>query len=449
MWLSFRSVAALLMGVGIMYLGNGLLGTLLGVNLANRDLPSWVSGLVMSGYFLGLVFGSLFAIHIIHRVGHIRAFAALASIFSAAALSHAFFTDPLTWGLLRVVSGFCIAGLVMCTESWLNETSTRENRGTILALYMIATYLAMGLGQFLLGLGETKGYILFALVSILLSLALVPVALTKVAGPALPTPRRFGIGRLFQISPTGVLGSLSAGVAMGAFYGVGPLFARQIGLDTASTAAFMSAVILGGLVLQWPIGWVSDRFDRRPMIVAVCLGMAATGAGLVAVVLAFDELNVLTGQLALLSLAAAFGALSSTLYPLSIALANDWIDARDMVPASGGLLLAYSVGAVAGPIIASVVMGGLGAWGLFALVTVVGVLMAAFTWLRMQVRESVPMADQAPVQMLPRTTAVAYAMLPQEDEDGQLAFDFTPPPANEAVEMSDGADTDTDTEQAA
>ena len=446
MWQSVRSVSALLLSVAIMFLGSGLLGTLLGVNLANRDLPSFVSGLVMSGYFLGLMLGSVQAIHIIHRVGHIRAFAALASTFSAAVLAHAFFTDPIAWGVLRVISGFCIAGLLMCTESWLNEKSTRESRGTILALYMIATYLAMGLGQFLLGLGETKGYVLFALISILLSMALVPVALTKVPGPSLPTPRRFGLRRLFRISPTGVLGSLSAGVALGAFYGVGPLFARQIGLDLAGTSAFMSAVILGGLVLQWPIGWVADRFDRRPVIITVCLGMAASCAALVALVLSGLDLNSLGGQIGLLTLAVAFGALSSTLYPLSIALANDWIDALDMVPASGGLLLAYSSGAVAGPIAASVIMDLIGAWGLFALAAVVGVLMAAFTFARMQVRESVPMAEQAPVQMLPRTTAVAYAMLPAEDEDGQLAFDFSPPPApaNEA-----GSAPDADAEQAA
>jgi len=438
MWLSFRSVASLLLGVAILFLGNGLLGTLLGVNLANRDLPSLVSGVVMAGYFLGLMLGSMLAIHMIHRVGHIRAFAALASTFSAAALTHAFFADPWVWGVLRVISGFCVAGLLMCTESWLNEKSNRESRGTILALYMIATYLSMGAAQFLLNLGETRGYVLFALVSIIVSMALVPVAMTKVPGPALPTPRRFGLFRLIEISPTGVLGSLSAGVALGAFYGIGPLFARQIGLDLASTSAFMSAVILGGLVLQWPIGWVSDRFDRRPVIIAVCLGMAASGAGLVALVFGGTDLNALGGQIGLLSLAVAFGALSSTLYPLSIALANDWIDARDMVPASGGLLLAYSIGAVAGPIVASVIMDLVGPWGLFALVTVVGVAMAAFTWVRMQVRESVPMEEQAPVQMLPRTTAVAYALLPAEDDDGQLSFDFSVPPqaANEGTEAT-------------
>ncbi|MBB4284606.1 MFS transporter [Roseospira goensis] len=433
MWLSFRSVASLLMGVSIMFVGHGLLGTLLGVNLAAADLPSTVSGVVMAGYFLGLLLGSALAIHVIHRVGHIRAFAALASTFSAAALAHAFFTDPIVWGLLRVVAGFCMAGLLMCTESWLNERATRETRGTILSMYMIATYLSQGVSQFLLQVGETTGYVLFALVSILLSLALVPVALTKVPGPALPTPRRFGLAKLFRISPTGVMGSLASGLAMGAFYGVGPLFARQIGLDLSGTAAFMSAVILGGLVLQWPLGWISDRFDRRPVIIVACLAMAAVSAGLVALGFAPMDLNRAEWLAALLALAALFGALSSTLYPLAIALANDWIDPQDMVPASGGLLLAYSLGAVVGPIVASVLMDGVGPSGLFLLVTVVGVAMAAFTLVRMQMRESVPMEEQAPLQVMPRTTAVAYTMLPTEDEDGQLCFDFDapPPPANE------------------
>jgi MFS family permease len=377
-------------------------------------------------------------------VGHIRAFSALASIFSAAALTHAFFSDPILWGVLRVIAGFCMAGLLMCTESWLNERATRDTRGTVLALYMIATYLSHGLAQFLLQLGETTGYVLFALVSILLSLALVPVALTRVPGPSLPTPRRFGIWRLLRISPTGVMGCFGSGLALGGFYGVGPLFALQMGLDLTNTAAFMSAVILGGLVLQWPLGWVSDRFDRRPVIIVVSLAMAATGAGIVA--LSFDglvDLGVWSSLVALLALAALFGALASTLYPLAIALANDWIDPQDMVPASGGLLLAYSVGAVAGPIIASVLMDLMGPSGLFVLVVGVGVFVAAFTWVRLMVRESVPMEEQAPVQMVPRMTAVAYTMLPDDEEDGQLCFDFDAPPdpandspADEAVQAA-------------
>lgn len=437
MWLSFRSVASLLLSVSILFLGNGLLGTLLGVNLAAADIPSAISGLVMAGYFLGLMLGSLFAIHVLRQVGHIRAFAAFASTFSAAALAHAFLADPLFWGVLRVIEGFCVAGLLMCTESWLNEKATRETRGTILSMYMIATYLSQGGAQFLLQLGDVAGYVLFALVSILLSMALVPVALTKVPGPAIPAPSRFGFRKLFRISPTGVLGSLASGVAMGAFYGLGPLFARQVGLDLSGTAAFMSAVILGGLLLQWPLGWMSDRFDRRPVIVAACLAMATVSAAMVALSLSFHDANGLGWLSALLALAALFGALVSTLYPLSIALANDWIEPQDMVPASGGLLLAYSLGAVAGPIIASLVMDLTGPSGLFVLTCGVGLAMAVFTLARMRVRDAIPIEDQAPLQVMPRTTAVAYAMLPSEDEDGQLSFDFDAPPA--AANETEGA----------
>ncbi|MBB4265077.1 MFS transporter [Roseospira visakhapatnamensis] len=438
MWLSFRSVASLLLSVSIMFLGNGLLGTLLGVNLAAANIPSAISGLVMSGYFLGLVLGSLFAITVIHQVGHIRAFAAFASVFSAASLAHAFFTDPLFWGVLRVIEGFCVAGLLMCTESWLNEKATRETRGTILSLYMIATYLSQGGAQFLLQLGDIAGYVLFALVSILLSMALVPVALTRVPGPAIPTPRRFGFVTLFRISPTGVMGCVASGLAMGALYGMGPLFARQQGLDLSGTAAFMSAVILGGLVLQWPLGWISDRFDRRPVIAIVCLAMAVVSAAMVAVSLRALDPNSLGSLSVLLALAVLFGALVATLYPLAIALANDWIEPQDVVPASGGLLLAYSLGAVAGPIVASAVMGWTGPSGLFMLTTGVGLTMAVFTLVRMRMRDSVPMAEQAPLQVVPRTTAVAYAMLPSEDDNGQLCFDFdhAPAPANEVEGMT-------------
>ena len=223
------SVWALLAGMGMLYLGNGMLGTLLGLRLAATELPTWIVGLVMSFYFLGLVFGTIFAYRLISGVGHIRAFAALASIFSAATLAHAFHLDPWYWAGLRFVEGMCVAGLVMCTESWLNERTANDVRGQVFSLYLIAIYVAQGGGQVMLNIPDPTGFGLFVVASILVSLALVPVAVARVQAPPLPKPFRYGFLELYAISPLGMLGAFSSGLILGAFYGMAPYFARQAG----------------------------------------------------------------------------------------------------------------------------------------------------------------------------------------------------------------------------
>jgi len=406
---SLLSVSALLAGCVLLYLGNGALGTLLGLRLAIEGYPSWIVGTVMSGYFIGIVAGGFFSHKLISGVGHIRAFSVLASVMSAATLAHPLLDDPVSWGLLRFVQGYCMAGLAMCTESWLNERSTNETRGSIFSLYQIAVYLSQGIGQLLLNLGELSGFTLFVMASILLSLALVPVAASQVQAPTLPEPRRFGIRELYAVSPLGMIGCFASGLILGAFYSLAPLFAQMTELSISDTTQFMSAVIIGGLLLQWPIGRFSDRIDRRSVLAGVCLAIAVACLGMI--------VNSGSSLIVLLVLGAVFGGVSFTLYPLSVSHANDYIDPADLVPASGGLIIAYGLGATIGPLGAAGIIELQGAIGLFTFIAAMSLGTAGFAVWRMTRRDAVPTDDQIPFQAVPRTTVVATEMDPRSEPE--------------------------------
>jgi len=406
---SLLSVSALLAGCVLLYLGNGALGTLLGLRLAIEGYPSWVVGTVMSGYFIGIVAGGFFSHKLISGVGHIRAFSVLASVMSAATLAHPLLDDPVSWGLLRFIQGYCMAGLAMCTESWLNERSTNQTRGSIFSLYQIAVYLSQGVGQLLLNLGELSGFTLFVMASILLSLALVPVAASQVQAPTLPEPRRFGIRELYAVSPLGMIGCFASGLILGAFYSLAPLFAQMTQLSIADTTQFMSAVIIGGLLLQWPIGRFSDSIDRRSVLAGVCLAIAVACLGMI--------VSSGSSLIVLLVLGAVFGGVSFTLYPLSVSHANDYIDPADLVPASGGLIIAYGLGATIGPLGAAGIIELQGAIGLFTFIAAMSLGTAGFAVWRMTRRDAVPTDDQIPFQAVPRTTVVATEMDPRSEPE--------------------------------
>ncbi len=406
------SVSALLAGCVLLYLGNGALSTLLGLRLAVDGYSSWIIGGVMSGYFIGIVAGGFHCHRLITGVGHIRAFSVLATVMSAATLAHPLLEDPIVWGILRFIQGYCMAGLAMCTESWLNERSTNTTRGRILSLYQIAVYVSQGVGQLLLNLGELSGFTLFVMTSILLSLALVPVAASKVQAPTLPDPRRFGIAQLYAISPLGMVGCFSSGLILGAFYSLAPLFAQMTGLNISDTTQFMGAVIIGGLLLQWPIGGLSDRFDRRTVVIGVCLATVAVCVGII--------LTTGGSLPVLLVLGAFFGGVSFTLYPLSVSHANDHIDPADLVPASGGLIIAYGVGATLGPLGAAAVIEAQGAAGLFSFVAAMALGTAGYAAWRMTRRPAVPIDDQTPFQPVPRTSVVATEMDPRGEPEEEI-----------------------------
>ena len=240
----------------------------IGVRLETAGTGPSVIGIVMSAYFGGLTLGSLFAYRVVTTYSHIRAFTAFASALSGISLIYALDSTPLLWGVLRLSEGFCMAGLYICVESWLNDSATRATRGKVLASYMVCLYSGQALGQFILNLPDTSGFLLFVIVSILVSFAVIPVALTRVAPPVLPHVEALSFHRLYQASPLGVVGTVASGLVLGSFYGFGPVFASGIGLDLSQTGLFMSAVIFGGVLLQLPIGRLSDLFDRRRVIAA-------------------------------------------------------------------------------------------------------------------------------------------------------------------------------------
>jgi MFS family permease len=398
------SVSSLLIGMALLQLGNGSLQTLLSVRLAEAGEAPWLIGLVMAQYSVGIVLGTLYGYKLIMTVGHIRAFAAFGSAMSAITLGHAFITDVWAWGLFRFLIGACAVGMLMCVESWLNARTDNKNRGQVFSLYVITVYLFQGIGQFLIQLPDDSGFELFVIMSVLMSLAIVPVAVTRMPAPTLPEAARFDFVRLWRTSPTGMVVSLISGLILGAFYGVGPVFAQYSGFDSAGTAMFMSAVIIGGLVMQWPIGKISDGRDRRGVIVGIIIA-------LVVVCIVMVGRNP-TGY-ELIALAIAFGSLSCALYPLSVAYTNDHLEPEDLMPAAGGLVMAYGLGAIVGPPVAAVTIEWLGAKGLFVFCGTVALAAAMLVFWRMRHRQAPPMEDQVDFQAMARTSPIIGELDPR------------------------------------
>lgn len=412
---ALRSVASLLLGAGILILGNGLVGILLPVRLGVEEISPVVTGFIMSAYYAGLVAGSVWGKQIISRVGHIRAFAAFAALLCAATLAHALWFSPLPWFLLRFISGFCMAALFATIESWLNERSTNELRGQVLSLYQWTAYLASGVGQLLINISDVRNLVLYIVAALLLSLSLVPVVLTRVQGPDISRIRPLPLKELYRISPLGVVGCFGAGIMSGSIYGMGPIYGQEIGLTIFQVSLFMGAAILGGLILQWPIGRLSDRFDRRTVLLFVLIAVAATFAAM--------YLMSATGARStsvLLGMSVLFGGAMSTIYPISVSHAFDYVSRDRMVAASSGLLFAWAVGSTAGPFAVSLLMGLYGPAMLFLFLAVMTILLALFAAYRMSRRAALPAAEQATFVSLPPTGDVAGSLDPRAEKGANL-----------------------------
>ena len=392
--------------------GGGFMATLIAVRLERAGSSALVVGAVGTAYFLGLVAGSLKAGSLVGRVGHIRSFAAFVSLFSASTLSYAVHLDPLFWGALRLIDGICVAGVYVCLESWLNEKAEGSGRGTVLAGYMIALYVGQALGQFLLNISDAKPSLPFVVASILISLSAIPVALTRIVAPTPQGAATLPMRMLFQVSPLGMVGATVTGLMLGAFYSLGAVYARRLGMDLSAVAIFMSTVIFGGVALQWPLGLLSDRFDRRRVIVFAFAGTLAAGISIVAI----D-----TPGWPLLVFGALFGGLSFALYPLCVAHANDHLAAEQRVAASGGLVLTYSAGAAAGPLAGASVMTLAGAPGLFLFIAACAGGALLFGLWRQARTLPVPAERQQDYQILPRTTPMSAALDPLAPPDPQEA----------------------------
>ena len=406
---TLRSVFPLLLGVGLLVLGNALIGILLPLRMTAAQVAPALSGLVMSSYYLGLMLGCLLAQGVIRRVGHIRAFAAFAALLTAAFMAHALFAAVLAWTLFRVMTGFCMAGLYATIESWLNVKSSNANRGQVLSLYMITSYFATLLGQLLVNSRELAGVELFCLGGLASALSLVPVVLTRVEGPELGAIQPMRLDELYRLSPLGVTATFGAGLLSGAFSGMGAIYAGGLGLSVLEVSLFMGAAIFGGFVLQWPIGRLSDRFDRR----SVMLGMlgGAVLASLVLCLLGYAG----SALIPVLLVVTGLGGALAVLYPLAVAQTFDYVDRGRMVAASSGLLLCWALGATLGPLAAALLMQVLGAWALFLHLAVVSIALFAFTLWRMRRRLPRPAPEQTGFVPLPATSTIANALDPRTE----------------------------------
>ncbi|MCC7276286.1 MAG: MFS transporter [Alphaproteobacteria bacterium] len=392
-----KAVGPLLLGIGVVLLASSLFNSFLSLRMGLERFAPELIGFVVSAYFAGFLFGSLWASAIVSRVGHIRAFAAFAAALTASYLFLALFVSPWAWMTIRVVAGFAMAGIFVVTESWLNDRADGSNRGQVLSLYMMTNQLASGLGQQLLQVGDPAGPDLFLIAGTLLSVALIPVALSPSAGPPPPPRVALSLLALYRISPLGVVGCLAVGLSNAAFYSLAPLYGQSLGLSVAAIAQLMSVTIFAGMLMQWPIGRLSDHRDRRHVIIGVTLGVVAT-ASAIAIVGGWS-LTVL------LVLIAGYGGLSLTVYPLMVAHANDFTGPQQRVAASAGLLLAYGIGAVVGPIVAANLMGWFGPSALFAHVAAIAALLAAFSFWRVTRRPPPPVEARDPFVAVAETTA--------------------------------------------
>jgi MFS family permease len=411
---ALRSVASLLFAAFLLILGNGLASILLPIRMGVEGLATEVTGLVMSAYYAGLLLGSLYGRVVIARVGHIRAFAVFAAVVSAAAVMYPLWFDPIYWGLLRVAGGFGMAALFATIESWLNDRASNEARGRIFSVYMAVAYLASGGGQFLVNGYDVRGLELFSLSAMLLCLSLVPVALTRQSGPDMAHARPLSFVALYRASPLGVAGCFGAGLLSGAYYSMGPLFGHEIGLAVLGVSVLMGVTVLGGLVLQWPIGRLSDRLDRRTVLLFVLIGTML-------VCLAQYALSLLAVKpAALYALSALYGGFVATIYPIAVSHAFDYVEKDRMVAASSGLLLAWAIGSTTGPLVASVMMAHLGPWSLFLYLAAIAALLGGFARYRMSMRAALPAAEQATFVPRAETSVVRGALDPRtagSDED--------------------------------
>jgi MFS family permease len=378
----------LLLGMGVLMLGAGLQSTLLALRATIEGFPTPVTGIIMSGYYVGYLVGTRIAPPLLRRVGHIRVFAAFAALASAAVLLHGCFINPYVWCVMRLLSGVCFAGIYVVAESWLNDRASRDNRGRLFAVYMLVLYLGLGGAQFLLLLWSPQTALPFMVVSLLISLALVPIVLSAQQVPARDTPGKVRLRDLYRNSPLGVVGVSVSGLISATIFSMGPVYARLSGLSTRGVAAFMGVSILAAVVTQYPVGRLSDRMDRRTVIAAICT-LATAVAGCIVVFKSMPHALFLT-------LAAVFSGLVLTLYSLSVSHVNDKLEPVQMVAASSKLLLLNGTAAALGPLLSGSLMAAFGSQAYFAtLGTLTGALLVYDLWRKTR-RRPVPPYQKTP-----------------------------------------------------
>ncbi|MGC1495627.1 MAG: MFS transporter [Sulfitobacter sp.] len=398
------SAWALLLGMGLLMVGNGMQGTLLGIRGGIEGFSTFHMSIVMSAYFVGFLGGSRMAPGMIRRVGHVRVFAALASLISAVMILYPTFPNIIIWSLGRVLIGFCFSAVYVTAESWLNNAATNENRGQALSLYMIVQTLGIVLAQALLLTADPSGFILFVIPSVLVSIAVTPILLSISPTPAFDTTKPMSLRTLLNFSPLGCIGMFLLGGVFSAQFGMAAVYGAVAGLSVAQISTFVATFFVGAVILQYPIGWISDRMDRRTLIVIVSL---IGGAGSI--------VGMVFGHIFPILLVSAFvvGGMSNPLYSLLIAHTNDFLEHEDMASASGGMIFINGLGAILGPVITGWMMGtALGPGGFYLFTAVLFFALAAYATYRATQRAAVPVEETGnyvPIYASATSVAVEYA----------------------------------------
>lgn len=396
----------------VFILGHGLFNTLLTVRLSAEQVSAQAIGLVSAAYFGGLVLGAFVNARLIIRVGHIRAYAAYASLLCFLFLLHGMVVDPIAWTVLRLVGGFATGGIFVVLESWMLVSSTPANRGRLMSLYMILLYGSLAMGQQLLKWVDPMALTPFALCAMAATLSVVPLALSRVSTPAMVAPQRVGVRELVRLTPAGMGSSFTSGLVLGAIYGLLPLYFTDSGAALSRVADMMALVILGGMCLQYPIGRMSDRHDRRLVILLLC--SALTLLALMMVLLPGAWRAPIEGGLIFL-----LGGMAFSIYPLSLSHACDELRPDQVLGANQGLLLAYSLGAMIGPLLAPSVMGLFGPQGLFVYFALCGLLLSGYLGWRRRQRAPIPLAEHQVFMPVPPNTPMTAELEPRTDLAGE------------------------------
>ncbi len=406
-------VTALLSSFAILCMGHGLQSVLLPTRGALFENPNLITGMMMSGYYVGFILGTFICPRLITRVGHIRIFAAAGASACAIMLAHALMPVPLMWILLRVVYGFCFIHLYTVMESWLNSIGDASSRGKILSIYMIINFIAMSAGQMLFFTVPGTGFELYSLSAMLLTLALVPLTLGRAIQPTVVTaPEPFRVRKLFEVSPLGVTGAVVVGLMGGAYWGMTAIYVLHLGYNEDAIAWFMAASLIGGLLAQWPLGSLSDRINRRLVILlaAVLIGLSSL---LLFIMALWPEPAITFGVLWLVIIGALFGAGFHPLYSLCIAHANDFVSNQHFVAASAGLQMVQGCGAVLGPLLAGGLMALLGPSALFIYIGGLAAAFALYTLKRLAAHRVASETTVSPFRFLTRTGAFAFFLDPR------------------------------------
>lgn len=392
-------VWALLFGVFLIMIGNGMQSTLMGVRGGLEGFSTFELSIVTSAYFAGFLIGSRMASSFIRSVGHVRVFAALGSFMSAGLIAFPIFVEPWAWALIRLLLGFCLSGVYVSAESWLNDKATNTTRGTILSAYMLAQTFGMVGAQVLVGVIPVETFTVFAVASILVSLSFAPILLSASPVPFAENIKPMSLKRLYYTSPLATVGTLLLGGVFAAQLGMASVYGSEIGLSTGRITLFVASIFVGSILFQVPVGWLSDIFDRRLLI----LGVAVVG-GVASLIpwLFGPSFPVLLGT------GVIMGGMASPLYSLLIAYCNDYLELEDMPAASGGMIFIYGLGAIAGPLITGQMMDLMGDDGFWLFIAGTFLTIAAWCAYRMTVR-SAPPADEAGdyVSLSPNASQVA------------------------------------------